>query len=134
MNDFQMLSSLSLQELNYVPEFYEVLDAQILKLKQDQENKLSKTRRLRDVAFDLIKEKIKKVYKMKDQGQYQHSVKVEVYGSMATGLAIDSSDLDILISDFIDQSSPRFNGLTRQELIVEMQMIHQELNDIYALK
>jgi DNA polymerase sigma len=65
---------------------------------------------------------------------YLDTVKVEVYGSMATGLAIDSSDLDILVSDFIDQSSPRFKGLTRQELIEEMQMIHQALNDIYALK
>ena len=72
--------------------------------------------------------------KKKSSGQYQDNVKVEVYGSMATGLAIDSSDLDILISDFIDQTSPRFNGLSRQELIEEMQLIHQELNDIYALK
>lgn len=51
--------------------------------------------------------------KKKSSGQYQGNVKVEVYGSMATGLAIDSSDLDILISDFIDQNSPRFNGLSR---------------------
>ena len=72
--------------------------------------------------------------KKKSSGQYQGNVKVEVYGSMATGRAIDSSDLDILISDFIDQNSPRFNGLSRQELIEEMQLIHQELNDIYALK
>jgi hypothetical protein len=65
MNDFQMLSSLTLQELSYVNEFYEVLDSQILKLKQDQENKLNKTKRLRDVAFDLIKGKIVKLYKNK---------------------------------------------------------------------
>jgi DNA polymerase sigma len=75
-----------------------------MKLKHDQESKLSKTKKLRDVAFDLIKEKILKVYrnKKKDCGQYQDNVKVEIYGSMATGLAIDSSDLDILVSDFID--------------------------------
>jgi len=36
------LFTLSLNELNYVHEFYEVLDAQILKLKQDQEIKLQK--------------------------------------------------------------------------------------------
>jgi len=65
MNDFQMLSSLTLQELNYVHEFYEVLDSQILKLKQDQENKISKTMRLRDIAFDLIKGKIMRLYKNK---------------------------------------------------------------------
>jgi DNA polymerase sigma len=61
----------------------------------------------------LIKDKIKKVYRNKNKDPYLDTVKVEVYGSMATGLAIDSSDLDILVSDFIDQSSPRFNGLTR---------------------
>lgn len=32
----------------------------------------------------------------------ENYVKVEVYGSMATGLAIDSSDLDILVHDFVD--------------------------------
>lgn len=67
MNDIQMLNQLSINELNYVHEFYEVLDAQILKLKQDQENKLSRTKRLRDAAFDLIKEKIKKVYRVKNR-------------------------------------------------------------------
>ena len=39
---------------------------------------------------------------------------------MATGLAIDSSDLDILVHDFIDQNSPRFHYLSRNELIEEM--------------
>ena len=67
MNDIQMLNQLSINELNYVHEFYEVLDAQILKLKQDQENKLSRTKRFRDAAFDLIREKIKKVYRVKNR-------------------------------------------------------------------
>ena len=40
MQDQSSLFTLSLQELGYVHEFYEVLDAQILKLKQDQEIKL----------------------------------------------------------------------------------------------
>jgi len=53
---------------------------------------------------------------------------------MATGLAIDSSDLDILVSNFIGKNSPRFQQLCRQELIVEMQALHQELNSIFALK
>ena len=38
---------LSLQELECVHEFYEVLDAQILHLKSDQESKLLKTQKLR---------------------------------------------------------------------------------------
>lgn len=99
-----------------------MLDAQILKLKQDQEIKPQKTQRLRDIAFNVVKDQIKSVYKNrgKDNKVDHESIKVEVYGSMATGLAIDSSDLDILVSDFIDQNSPRFKGLSRQELIEEM--------------
>jgi predicted nucleotidyltransferase len=140
INDLHVLNQLSVQELQYVHEFYEVLDAQILKLKQDQEVKLQKTQRLRDIAFSVVRDQIKGVYRRKKSGDggaaeaYQENIKVEVYGSMATGLAIDSSDLDILVSDFIDQTSPRFKGLTRQELIGEMQMIHQALNDIFALR
>ena len=61
-------------------------------------------------------------------------VKVEIYGSMATGLAIDSSDLDILVHDFIDQNSPRFHQMSRQELIDEMQMIHEALNEVYGVR
>jgi hypothetical protein len=53
---------------------------------------------------------------------------------MATGLAIDSSDLDILVHDFINQDSPRFHQMNRQELIEEMQMLHQALNSVFALK
>lgn len=60
-------------------------------------------------------------------------VKIEMYGSMATGLAIDSSDLDILVHDFIDSNSPRFQLMTRQQLIDEMQSLHEELMNVYAL-
>ena len=57
-----------------------------------------------------------------------------MYGSMATGLAIDSSDLDIIVHNFINKDSPRFNQLNRHELVQEMQMLHQALNSIFALK
>ena len=44
------------------------------------------------------------MYKKKydDRDSKSCDVKVEIYGSMATGLAIDSSDLDILVHDFIN--------------------------------
>jgi len=61
---------------------------------------------LRDIAFELIKKEILKVYEGKPDVKDQ--VKVEIYGSMATGLAIDSSDLDILVHDFVNSNSPRF--------------------------
>lgn len=53
---------------------------------------------------------------------------------MATGLAIDSSDLDILVHDFIDSGSPRFHNMSRQELIEEMQLIHSQLGSLFALQ
>lgn len=58
----------------------------------------------------MIRDKIKEVYreKYKNRDSKSCDVKVEIYGSMATGLAIDSSDLDILVHDFINQDSPRF--------------------------
>ena len=60
--------------------------------------------------------------------------KIQVYGSMATGLAIDSSDLDILVSNFIGKDSPRFHHLSRQDLIIEMQGLYQSLNKSFGLK
>jgi DNA polymerase sigma len=63
-----------------------------------------------------------------------NTVKVEKYGSMATGLAIDSSDLDILVHDFIDQNSPRFRQLSKDQLIEEMKMLYNELNTLFAIK
>ena len=59
----------------------------------------------------MVKSKIVGLYADKAKRTNSESglkVKVEKYGSMATGLAIDSSDLDILVHDFIDQNSPRF--------------------------
>ena len=42
---------MSLPQLNLVHQFYEVLDTQIQKLIIDQEKKLRKTQKLRDMAF-----------------------------------------------------------------------------------
>jgi len=71
---------------------------------------------------DKIKEMYTEKYRLRDSRSCE--VKVEIYGSMATGLAIDSSDLDILVHDFINQDSPRFQHLSRMELIEEMQELH----------
>jgi DNA polymerase sigma len=64
------------------------------------------------MAFELIKKQILKVYD--DKPDVKDQVKVEIYGSMATGLAIDSSDLDILVHDFVNSNSPRFGQMSRQ--------------------
>ena len=125
--DQGMMGQMSLQELEHVGEFYEVLDAQLLKLKLDQEQKLKKTNRLRMVVFDIIQDTIDRVFPNK-------GVKVEIYGSMATGLAIDSSDLDILVYDFVKKDSPRYHQMSRQDLIEEMQKLHAALNAIVGIK
>lgn len=91
-------------------EFYEVLDAQVLKVKADQESKLQKTNSLRMQAFSSLKKIIKGVYSNRyNSKEFGEQVRIEIYGSMATGLAIDSSDLDMLVSNFIHPSSPRFH-------------------------
>ena len=57
-----------------------------------------------------------------------------MYGSMATGLAIDSSDLDLLVHDYVDANSPRLHQMTRIELIEEMKMLHKALNEVFGLQ
>ena len=92
---------LTVNELKYVSEFYGVLDAQILKLQNDQEAKLAKTQKLRDQVFQMVKQRIEEVFQTRWSEELK--VKVDIYGSMATGLAIDSSDLDILVRDYIPE-------------------------------
>ena len=124
-------------ELGYVHDFYTVLEAQIEAVKNDQVFKLLKAQKLREIAFDMIKSKIMNLYAEKGKSRSSGDrvkVKVEKYGSMATGLAIDSSDLDILVHDFIDQNSPRFRQLSREQLIDEMKILHTELSDLFSIQ
>lgn len=74
--------------------------------------KLQRTSKLRAISFDLIKSKIRAVYREESEALAQQ-VKVEMYGSMATGLAIDCSDLDLLVHDFVDKNSPLYNSMSR---------------------
>lgn len=135
-HDHFALSGLSAQDLSHVHEFYEVLDAQIDRIKDDQKTKLRKTEKLRDIAFNLIKTKIQEKYRQKQISKSRKAkpAKVEIYGSMATGLAIDSSDLDIIVYGFIDPNSPRYQNMTRDQLVEELQMIHAALNDVQSVK
>ena len=53
-----------------------------------------------------------------------------MYGSMATGLAIDSSDMDVLVSGVFNQ-----DGLIdRMNLIEQMKRLHKHLNKLYCLE
>ena len=57
-----------------------------------------------------------------------------MFGSMATGLAIDSSDLDILVMNFIHPSSPRYHQLSRQDMIEELQLLYQAVGAVQGLQ
>ena len=63
----------------------------------------------------------------------QNGVSVQMYGSMATGLAIDSSDMDLLVSGVFDQSNGN-GGVDRYNLVEQMKKLYVELNDLYCLK
>lgn len=137
VTDQYALMMLTQQDLSHVHEFYEVLDAQIDRIKVDQKNRLSKTQGLRQIAFQMIKDRISELYSAKQAKKNNRSLsnlKVEIYGSMATGLAIDSSDLDILVHGFIHPESPRFQNLSRDELVYELQMLHSGLSELYAIQ
>ena len=58
-------------------EFYEVLDSQILKLQADQELKLQKTQKLRELSFKIISDTIKGVYRRKSPA-LADKVKIEM--------------------------------------------------------
>lgn len=135
-HDHFALCTLTTQDMSHVHEFYEVLDAQIDRIKDDQKTKLRKTEKLRDIAFNSIKAKIQEKYRQKQisKSRKARPVKVEIYGSMATGLAIDSSDLDIIVYGFIDPHSPRYQNMTREQLVEELQMIHIALNEVQSVK
>jgi hypothetical protein len=50
---------------------------------------------------------------------------------MATGLAIDSSDMDILVSGIFNTDGP----VDRQQLLVQMHALYAELNkQLYCLQ
>ena len=49
----------------------------------------------------MVKQRIEEVFQTRWSEELK--VKVDIYGSMATGLAIDSSDLDILVRDYIPE-------------------------------
>jgi len=53
-----------------------------------------------------------------------------MYGSMKTGLAIDSSDMDVLVSGIFGKNGP----IDRPYLISQMNVLHKKLNSVYCLE
>ena len=79
----------------------------MLKLIKEIEKKLDSVRKERQVAITGLEEIIKKTY---NENNHYHSsanknfVGIRMYGSMASGLAIDSSDVDLAVTGL------EFNG------------------------
>jgi DNA polymerase sigma len=94
--------------------------------------KLQRTSKLRKTTFEMIKHKIKEVYAEQSAALAQQ-VKVEMYGSMATGLAIDCSDLDLLVHNFVPKDSPLYGSMTRLDTVNELQKLHAALGDVFGV-
>lgn len=80
-----------------------------------QQMKLSETESERHIAFKYIEQNVKEAY------QEFSDLKVQMYGSMATGLAIDSSDMDVLVTGVFNQDGI----IDRLHLIEQMKRLHR---------
>lgn len=71
------------------------------KLVKDVEKKLESVRKERESAISIIESLVKKMY---NENGFHHSaannnfVGIRMYGSMASGLAIESSDVDLAVT------------------------------------
>ncbi len=103
---------------------FTILDKNIYQLKTQNLKVLKKTGPEKSRAFQLIQSQIKSIFK--EDGK---NVVVQKYGSMANGLAIDSSDMDILISGLYFQSRDR------GELIEKMRKLNAHFqSSLYCLE
>jgi DNA polymerase sigma len=90
---------------------------------KEVERKLDSVRKEREGAISIIEGIVKKSYnEFKQYGSPQNTgfVGIRTYGSMASGLAIDSSDVDLSVTG-ID-----FKG-NREHLIMEMKALYEQL-------
>lgn len=78
--------------------FYELLGSQITDMQVKIENRLSRVEPLRQDCFD----KLFKIAKQTYDEVPSDKIDFKVYGSMATKLAIDTSDMDISIHGVVD--------------------------------
>lgn len=63
------------------------------------------------------------------------SAKVEVYGSMATGLAIDSSDMDLLVSGVFQMDQTQMNrammGYSSSPMLVDRVTLIEQMKRLF---
>mmetsp|Transcript_3333 Transcript_3333/g.3308 ORF Transcript_3333/g.3308 Transcript_3333/m.3308 type:complete len:218 (+) Transcript_3333:41-694(+) len=109
----------------YDEAFFAILDKEILEMKDDIQKKLSTNEKERMKAVELITQIIRSTYYDPEE-----KIDVSIYGSMVTGLAIDSSDLDLLVSGVLSNQET----ILRIHVIKEMQKLHYTLGALFGLE
>jgi DNA polymerase sigma len=79
----------------------------------------------RTSIFEILKDTARKTFESR-------KLDFEVYGSMATGLAIDTSDLDISIAGAYTRTSNPIDD--RKNLVAALASLHQNLNAIDCIR
>lgn len=80
-----------------------MIEGQMYKLVKDIEKRLQSVRKERESAISIIDSLIKNSYNGSNhyyQTTSNNYVGIRMYGSMATGLAIESSDVDLAVTGF----------------------------------
>lgn len=105
-----------------VEKFFQNFDWQIIQLVKEVERKIDSVRKEREGVISIIGEIVKQSYNGYSQYGLSNNgfVGVKMYGSMASNLAIDSSDVDLSVTG-ID-----FKG-NRELLIKEMRSLYEKL-------
>ena len=70
------------------------MSEQMLKFEQQMEKKLESVRKERETAIGIITSIVKELF---NNHENQNFVSTKMYGSMASSLAIDSSDVDLAV-------------------------------------
>eukprot|EP00349_Pseudokeronopsis_sp_Brazil_P000219 CAMPEP_0202959292 /NCGR_PEP_ID=MMETSP1396-20130829/3514_1 /ASSEMBLY_ACC=CAM_ASM_000872 /TAXON_ID= /ORGANISM="Pseudokeronopsis sp., Strain Brazil" /LENGTH=245 /DNA_ID=CAMNT_0049677787 /DNA_START=3244 /DNA_END=3981 /DNA_ORIENTATION=- len=85
--------------------FFELVESEMIRFEKENEKKLNSVRKEREQVISIIQEHIQKTYNAPSfptaqakKGYQKNFVSIKMYGSMASGLAIDSSDVDIAVT------------------------------------
>jgi len=114
-------------EANMVAQkFFAKLGRQIVRMQTKIERKLNKVDKLRQVVFDRIQQIAKQTYPEVPEGRLDF----EVYGSMATKLAIDTSDMDIAIYGVIPAAKINSSLNPRELTVYAMDQLNERFDAI----
>ena len=105
------------------------MDQEIYKVQGQLKLKLASIETERQIALRKIENQVRITY------MDHPEARIQMYGSMATGLAIDSSDMDLLISGVFCFDAQRLLGfpmppyVERQLMIEQLQKLYKDLSN-----